>query len=84
VEQLDELPLYPANHRGRDARRGLDRRAIFVPIFDVPGLELVDLPRADPVVVDVPSHRRVDVVASVLISFPGCPDRSNEFGSTES
>jgi hypothetical protein len=47
AEQLDQLPLYPANHRGRDARSGLARLAMFAPRFDVAGLELVNLPRAD-------------------------------------
>jgi hypothetical protein len=61
VKRLDQLPLYPAHQRDRDANRGLSRQAVFAPILDVAGLELVDLPGADPIVLDVPSYRRVEV-----------------------
>ena len=40
VERLDQLPLYAADHRGSDARRGLNRLAMLKPLFDVFPLEL--------------------------------------------
>src|SRR5205085_8004439 len=41
--------------------RGLDGLTMFAPIFDVAGLELVDLPGADSVVFLVPSHCCVEI-----------------------
>jgi len=43
------------------ARRGLNGLAMFKPLFDVFTLELMDLPRPDPVVINVSSHRRIEV-----------------------
>jgi hypothetical protein len=61
VEWLDQLPLYPADHRGLETPRALDRLAVFAQILCVAGVEFVDIPWADAVVVDVPSQRRVKV-----------------------
>src|SRR5215217_8515461 len=66
VERLDQLPHYPADHGGGEAGDGAaprasDRLAVLVQVFRILGVELVDLPRADPVVVDVPAQRGVEV-----------------------
>ena len=61
VERLDQLSLRLADHGGRKPPGAFDRPSVLVQIFRVPGVELVDVPRPDPVVVDVPPHRRFEV-----------------------
>jgi hypothetical protein len=50
-----------ADHRGSDARRGLNRLAKLKPLFDVFTFELMNLPRTDPVVINISLHRRIEV-----------------------
>jgi hypothetical protein len=61
VERLDQLPLHLADRGDREAPGALDRLTVLAGILRVAGVELVDLPRADPVVVDVPPHRRLEI-----------------------
>src|SRR6266566_10122625 len=61
VERLDQLPLHPADHGGREPPGAFDRPSLLVQILRAPGVELVDVPRPDPVIVDVSPHRRFDV-----------------------
>src|SRR6266516_4054882 len=61
VERLDQLPLHPADHRGGETPGAADAFAVFVEVRCVLGMELDDVPRPDPVVIDVPLHRRLEV-----------------------
>src|SRR6266571_8578804 len=61
VERLDQLPLHPADHGGGETPGAADGFAVFVEVRCVLGMELDDVPRTDPVVVDVPLHRRCEV-----------------------
>src|SRR6266568_8407348 len=67
VERLDQLPLHPADHRGREPPGAFDWPSVLVQILRVPGVELVDVPRPDPVVVDVSPHRRFEVRTTIPI-----------------
>src|SRR6266511_2592138 len=62
VERLDQLPLHPADHGGGETPGAADGFAVFVEVRCVVGMELDDVPRTDPVVVDVPLHRRCEVM----------------------
>ena len=57
----DELPLDPADMRQGDAHRVLQRLVVPHEVVDVGGPDLIDPPRADPVLVDVGVQRRVEV-----------------------
>jgi hypothetical protein len=61
VERLDQLPLHLADRGDGEALGALDRLTVFAEILRVAGVELVDFLRADPVVVDVPPHRRREI-----------------------
>jgi hypothetical protein len=61
VERLDQLPLHLADHGDRSAPGALDRLAELAQVLHPPRFELVDVPRADPVVVDVRPHRGFEV-----------------------
>jgi hypothetical protein len=60
------LPHRPADRGDGEAGDGAaprasGRLAVLVQVLRILGVEFVDLPRADPLVVDVPPHRRVEV-----------------------
>ena len=62
IERLNQLPLHLADHRGCEPPGALDRLAVLVQIVCVfRAWKLVDLPRSDPEIVDVPLHRRLKV-----------------------
>lgn len=58
VERLDQFSLQLAHHSDCHAPGALDRLAVFAEILPV---KFVDLPRTDPVLVDIFPHRRVKV-----------------------
>src|SRR5262245_46229366 len=61
VERLDELPLHLPDACDREAPGTLDGLPRLVHAQDVVRIELVDVPRADPVVADVRRHRPLEV-----------------------
>ena len=61
VERLDQLPHHLADQGGRETPGAFDRLAVLAQILRVRGAELVDLPRAEPVIVDVRPQRCVKV-----------------------
>lgn len=61
VERLDQLPLHRADHRCREPPGAVDLPSVLVQSFRLAGVELDDLPRPDPVVVDIPPHRRLEI-----------------------
>src|SRR5437764_909162 len=56
---MDTLPR--PSPRGSDTPGAADAFAVFVEVRCVLGMELDDVPRPDPVVIDVPLHRRLEV-----------------------
>src|SRR5918993_5918267 len=54
VERLDKLPHHPADRGDGDARGALDRLTVLAVVIRLTGVDLSELPRADPIVVHVP------------------------------
>jgi hypothetical protein len=61
VERLDQLPLHRADGGDRDPHRVVGGLVVLDHPLDVARVELVDVPRADAVVVDVRAQRGVEV-----------------------
>ena len=61
VEWLDKLPHHLADQGDGEARGALDRLTVLAVVIRVTGVDLSELPRADPVVVHVPPYRRLQI-----------------------
>jgi hypothetical protein len=61
VERLDQLPLHGAHQRCREPPGAVDRPSVLVQSFRLPCVELDHLPRPDPVVIEIPLHRRFEI-----------------------
>src|SRR3712207_4609757 len=61
VERLDKLPHHPADHGDGDAVGALDRLSVLAVVVRGTEVHLMELPRADPVVVFVPAYRRLQI-----------------------
>jgi hypothetical protein len=62
VERLDTLAHHPADRGDGDARGALDRPTVLAIGVRLTGVDLGELPRADPVVVHVHPYRRLEIV----------------------
>src|SRR5215212_11507394 len=54
LEWLDKLPHHLADRGDGDARGALDRPTVLAVVIRLTGVDLSELPRADPIVVHVP------------------------------
>src|ERR687898_3148391 len=61
VEWLDKLPHHLADRGDGDARGALDRLTVLAVVVRLTGVDLSELPRADPIVVFVPPYRRLQI-----------------------
>src|SRR3712207_3927246 len=61
VERLDKLPHHPPDHGDGDAGGALDRLTVLAVVVRLTEVHLMELPRADPVVVHVPPYRRLQI-----------------------
>src|SRR5918997_90749 len=61
VERLDKLPHHPPDHGDGDAVRALDWLSVLAVVVRLTEVHLMELPRADPVVVFVPPYRRLQI-----------------------
>jgi hypothetical protein len=61
IERFDKLSHHLANHGGCTAPGAFGRLAVLVKIFCLTGVELVDFPRSDTVIVFVPPYGRLQI-----------------------